>query len=226
MQKGNFNLYDVVVTQKPIMSIYEQYMSTEKPINVLKPNTNTKKSSVKIGAVGIVNDYETEMNKQYQKPLTTRPDNGVKKTSGGSNFELGYGTSQYGTTNSINHCAKKNNTYIVPQAVKNEQRATHFKMGFEESKKYRPKTANNASNYSQWQSIKAKEQLNMHRVGAPVDGSTILSYAKIEPNKVHEMVAKNRSSNIQFASNQRVAPGTIRATSHQNAYRWVQPNRA
>ena len=45
------------------MSIYEQYMSTEKPINVLKPNTNTKKSSVKIGAVGIVNDYETEMNK-------------------------------------------------------------------------------------------------------------------------------------------------------------------
>ena len=84
-------------------------------------------------------------------------------------------------------------------------------MGFE--KRQRPKTA---SNYNQWQQAKAKEQLNFHQVGAPVDGSTIKSYAKAEPNRVTEMVAKNRSSNIYLgAQYQKVAGGPVaRVTSH------------
>jgi hypothetical protein len=48
-------------------------------------------------------------------------------------------------------------------------------MGFEENKKPRPSTAN----YSEWRQLKAKEQLNFHQVGAPVDGTTIKSYAQV-----------------------------------------------
>jgi hypothetical protein len=86
-------------------------------------------------------------------------------------------------------------------------------MGFEESKRARPKTA---SNYQQWQSVKAKEQLNFHQVGAPVDGSTIKSYAQPEPNRVSEMVAKNRNSNIHLGATYSRAAGPVnsRITSH------------
>ena len=47
-----------------------------------------------------------------------------------NNFAIGSGESAYGTTSGQTHNAKANNVYLVPQSVKDEQRATHFKLGF------------------------------------------------------------------------------------------------
>lgn len=156
MQKGNFNLYDVVVTAKPIMSIYEQFMSSpSKPPKQL-PSCAVKKSSVTIGALDHINEYSTEQGFQYQHPQSTKAHSStlsVKNKLRSSNFDLGSGQTQYSTSSGLTHSFKPNNAYIVPQAVKDEQRATHFKMGFEENKKPRPSTANN---YSEWRTIKAK----------------------------------------------------------------------
>lgn len=72
---------------------------------------------------------------QYQHPKSAKNDNSaqinIKAKLRSSNFDLGIGSTQYGTTSGLNHGVKANNAYIVPQAVKDEQRATHFQMGFD-----------------------------------------------------------------------------------------------
>ena len=162
---------------------------------------------------------------------------------------FGIGTNAVGHYETINStgypAASQHRAYAVPQAVKDEQRATHFKMGWEPARPAstggRPKPQG-PSPYDDWRaqqapkpvtnatpashSTKAEARpipIRAGLVGSDSSASRPKAYAQAGTgaSQVAAMVAKNRASHIALAAPGARAP----TTSHQSAYRWIQPER-